>query len=105
MYAVVESGGTQFTVEEGHQIRIPKIEGVVGDKITLEKVLLISDGERSLVGQPYVENANVEAEVTDQGKDEKVTIFKFIRRTKYRRTRGHRQHFSELKILKINVPA
>lgn len=105
MYAVVETGGSQFTVEEGTQIRVPKIDGSVGDKITLDKVLLLSDGKEPIIGTPYVENASVEAEVTDQAKDEKVTVFKFKRRTKYRRTRGHRQPFSELKITKINVPS
>ena len=105
MYAVVETGGSQFTVEEGKQIRIPKIDGSVGDKITLDKVLLVSDGQNPIIGTPYVENASVEAEVTDQTKDEKVTVFKFKRRTKYRRTRGHRQMFSELRITKINVPS
>jgi large subunit ribosomal protein L21 len=105
MYAVVETGGSQFTVEEGAQIRVPRIEGSVGDKVTLDKVLLVSDGKDPIIGTPYVENASVEAEVTEQAKDEKVTVFKFKRRTKYRRTRGHRQPFSELKITKINAPS
>jgi len=105
MYAVVETGGSQFTVEEGAQVRIPKIDGSVGDKITLDKVLLLSDGTNPIIGTPYVENASVEAELTDQAKDEKVTVFKSKRRTKYRRTRGHRQPFSELRITKINAPS
>ena len=105
MYAVIETCGTQFTVEEGTQVRIPRIEGSVGDKITLEKVLLISNGKEPKVGAPYVENATVEAELTAQDRDEKVTVYKFKRRTKYRRTKGHRQLFTELKILKINAPA
>lgn len=105
MYAVVETGGSQFTVEEGIQIRIPKIDGSVGDKVTLDKVLLLSDGKTPIIGTPYVENASVEAEVTDQAKDDKVTVFKFKRRTKYRRTKGHRQQFSELRITKINAPS
>lgn len=105
MYAVIETGGTQFTVEEGIQVKIPRIEGSVGDKITLEKVLLISDGKEPKVGTPYLENATVEAELTAQDKDDKVTVYKFKRRTKYRRTKGHRQPFTELKITKINAPA
>jgi large subunit ribosomal protein L21 len=105
MYAVIESGGTQFTIEEGTQVRIPKIEGSVGDKITLDKVLLISDGDEPTVGSPYLENATVDAELTAQDKDDKVTVYKFKRRTKYRRTKGHRQPFTELRILKINAPA
>jgi large subunit ribosomal protein L21 len=105
MYAVIESGGTQFTVEEGAQIRIPRIEGSIGDKVSLDKVLLISTGEEPQVGTPYLENATVDAELVAQDKADKVTVYKFKRRTKYRRTKGHRQPFTELKITKINAPA
>lgn len=105
MYAVIETGGTQFTVEVGHQVRVPQIDGSVGDKITLDKVLIISDGNDPKIGTPYLENASVDAELTAQDKAEKVTIYKYKRRTKYRRTKGHRQPFTELKILKINAPA
>lgn len=105
MYAVVETGGTQFTIEEGTLIRIPKIEGSIGDKVTLDKVLLISDDTDPKVGKPYIENATVDAELTAQEKDDKVTIYKYKRRTKYRRTVGHRQEYTEVKILKINAPA
>ena len=101
MYAVVETGGSQFTVEEGAHIRIPKIDGSVGDTVTLDKVLLISDGKDPIVGTPYVENATVEAELIEQGKADKLTVYKKKRRTKYRRTQGHRQPFTELKITKI----
>ena len=105
MYAVIETGGTQFTVEEGIQVKVPSIEGSAGDKITLDKVLLISDGNEPKVGTPYLENATVDAELLAHDKDDKVTIYKYKRRTKYRRTQGHRQSFTELKILKINAPA
>ena len=104
MYAVVESGGCQFTVEEGTQVKIPRIDGTVGDTVTLDKVLLISDNNNPQVGTPYVSDASVEAELLAQDKAEKVLMFKYKRRTKYRRTRGHRQHFTELKITKINSP-
>jgi large subunit ribosomal protein L21 len=104
MYAVVETGGTQVTVEEGTQLKVPRIDGEIGDKITLDKVLLISGGTEPIVGYPYLENASVEAELVSQGKDDKVTVYKFKRRTKYRRTAGHRQKFTELKITRINSP-
>ena len=105
MYAVIETGGTQFTVEEGALVRVPQIDGSIGDKITLDKVLLISNDNEPKVGTPYLENATVNAELTAQDKDDKITVYKFKRRTKYRRTKGHRQSFTELKILKINAPA
>lgn len=105
MYAVIETGGTQFTVEEGSLLKIPQIPGSVGDKVTLDKVLLISNGAEPKVGTPYLENATVEAELTAQDKDKKIVVYKHKRRTGYQRTKGHRQPFTELKILKINAPA
>lgn len=104
MLAVVETGGMQYTVEEGASLKVPFIDGNVGDTVTLDKVLMISDGKDPMVGQPYLDNASVEAKLTSQGKDEKVIVFKKKRRTKYRRTQGHRQKFTELKVTKINSP-
>lgn len=104
MYAVVETGGLQFTVEEGALVKVPQIDGSVGDKVTLDKVLLIADEKEPLVGKPYLENASVDAELVAQDRDAKVTVYKYKRRTKYRRTKGHRQSFTELKITKINSP-
>ncbi|MFH1699834.1 MAG: 50S ribosomal protein L21 [Candidatus Zixiibacteriota bacterium] len=105
MYAVIETGGTQFTVEEGALVKVPKLDGAVGEKVTIDKVLLISGNDKPVVGNPYVENATVEAELLAQDKDEKITVYKIKRRTKYRRTKGHRQSYTELKITKINTPA
>ena len=105
MYAVIETGGTQFTVEEGTSVKIPRIDGTAGDKVTLDKVLLIANGEEPKVGTPYLDNASVEAELVAQDKEEKVLIYKYKRRTKYRRTRGHRQDYTEVKITKINAPS
>ena len=104
MYAVVEAGGTQHTVEEGMTVRMSQMDGAAGDKNTLDKVLLISDGQTPQVGTPYIQNASVEAELVAQGKAPKTLSFKYKRRTKYRRTMGHRQPFTELKITKINIP-
>lgn len=104
MYAVVETGGAQFTVEEGSLIKIQKIDGASGDKVTLDKVLLISDGDKAEVGRPYIEQASVEAELVAQDKADKVMTFRYKRRTKSRRTIGHRQAYTELKITRINAP-
>lgn len=105
MYAVIETGGTQFTVEEGALITVPKFDGEVGDKVTIDKVLLIANDNEPNVGSPYLDNASVEAELVTHKRDDKVTVFKFKRRTKYRKTTGHRQQLTELKITKINPPA
>ncbi|KPL05424.1 MAG: 50S ribosomal protein L21 [candidate division Zixibacteria bacterium SM1_73] len=104
MYAIVESGGFQFNVKEGEKIRIPKLEAKPKDKITFEKVLFIG-GEKPLIGAPYVKDAKVEGEVLSQGKAGKITVFKFKRRVKYRRKRGHRQEYTEIMVDKIRAPS
>jgi len=104
MYAIVETGGMQFKVFPNHIVRVPKLETEKGQKITLDRILLLQDGDRTIVGQPHVEGAKVIAEVLNHGKDEKVFIFKFKKRKNYRRTRGHRQDFTELLIREVTVP-
>lgn len=105
MYAVVESGGLQFSVSEGDVIRVPKFTGDDGATHDIEHVLLLAGDGEPIVGKPYVEGAKVETEVVGQGKDDKVLVFKFKRRVKYRKLRGHRQPYTELKVNKIVAPA
>lgn len=100
MYAIVESGGFQFSVREGEKVRIPKLEVEPKEKITLDKVLFVG-GEKTLIGKPYIDDAKVVAEVVGSGKAEKITVVKFKKRVKYRRKKGHRQEFTEIKIEKI----
>lgn len=104
MYAVFESGGLQFSAEEGSQLKVPHISANPGDNIAIEKVLLVRDGENSFVGTPYLESAKVEAEVVDEGAAEKIDVYKFKKRKKYRKLRGHRQKYTEIKIKKITPP-
>lgn len=104
MYAIFNISGFQYSVEEGEVLQIPLQDAKVGDKIDINEVLLIKGNDDALVGNPYIENAKIEAEVTKHGKDDKVLIYKYKRRTKYRRTQGHRQDFSEVKINKIVTP-
>lgn len=103
MYAVVESGGFQFNVQEGEKVRVPKLEVQPEEKITFDRVLFLG-GEKTLVGTPYVKDAKVEARVLGFGKGEKITVVKFKRRVKYRRKKGHRQEFTEVEIEKIIPP-
>jgi large subunit ribosomal protein L21 len=103
MYAIVESGGFQFNVKEGEKVRIPRLGAKPKDKITFDKVLWVG-GEKPLIGAPYVNNAKVEGEVLSQGQADKVTVFKFKRRLKYRRKRGHRQEYTEVRVNKIHAP-
>lgn len=104
MYAVFQLSGFQYSAEEGDTLRIPLQTAKVGDKVDINDVMVINKGDDSVIGTPFIENAKIEAEVVDQGKDEKVMIYKYKRRTKYRRRQGHRQDFSEIKIKKIIAP-
>lgn len=105
MYAVFESGGFQFNAEEGSRLKVPKIDAKSGDVVALDKVLLIKDGDNSHIGNPYLESAKVEAEIIGDGREDKVLVFKKKRRTKYRKTHGHRQDYTEIEIKKIIPPA
>ena len=104
MYAIMETGGLQFNVKEREKLKVPKIEGKSGEKVFFEKVLLISQDGKAMIGTPYLSGAKIEAEVLKQGKGEKVIVYKFKKRVKYRRKTGHRQDFTEIEIKKIESP-
>ena len=104
MYAIVETGGMQFKVFPNHIIRVPKLDQDEGKKVNLDKVLLFSDGDKTLIGSPDVKGAKVTAEVLSHGKEKKVIVFKMKRRKNYRRKRGHRQDYTELLIKDVIGP-
>jgi len=100
-YAVIETGGKQYTVHPGDTIKVDRLEAPTEGFIDLEKVLMVSkDGSYSL-GRPFVEGATVKAEVTGIGKHPKVLVFKFKNKIRYRRMVGHRQPYTALKITEI----
>lgn len=101
MFAVIKTGGKQYIVKEGDTLDIEKIEGEDGSKLTLDSVLLVSDGEDVKIGTPIVDGARIEAEIVKQFKDKKVVIQKFKRKTGFRRRTGHRQMKTKVKIIKI----
>jgi len=103
MYAVIQTGGKQYRVAQGDDLRIEKLAGQEGDPVVFDKVLMTVDGENVRVGKPFVENAKVLGRLKRQDKDKKVVVFKFKRRKGFRRTRGHRQPFSLVKIEGIEV--
>ena len=96
-FAIIRSGGKQFTVEKDAKVRVPSLEGKVGDAVELE-VLATSDGNETKVGAPLVDGAKVTATVVDHGRGEKIIVFKKKRRKQYKRTKGHRQGYTTLKI-------
>jgi large subunit ribosomal protein L21 len=98
MYAVVSTGGKQYRVQKGETLRVEKIPGEVGSKVTLDKVLMLADGESIRVGQPLIEKAAVQASIVEQDKAKKILVFKYKRRKRYRRRKGHRQPFTAIRI-------
>ncbi|HMB20688.1 MAG: 50S ribosomal protein L21 [Spirochaetota bacterium] len=102
MYAIVEIAGKQYKVEKDMTIAVDKLKGEEGD-VTLDKVLMCVDGEKVLIGQPYLDNVSVSASVLEIFKDKKVRGIKFKKRKNYTRTLGHRQQQTKLKINDVAV--
>ena len=103
MYAVFQSGGKQHRVTEGQTLRLEKIDLEAGASIDFDKVLMIGNGEEINIGAPYIAGGKVVAEVITHGRGEKVKIVKFRRRKHSRKSQGHRQWFTEVKITAINA--
>jgi len=101
MYAVIESGGKQHRVIEGETLKVEKINLATGESLTLDQVLMVGQGEEVKIGSPYVEGSKVIAEIISHGRHEKVSIVKFRRRKHHRKQMGHRQWYTELKIVSI----
>src|SRR5918993_1240683 len=100
-YAVIRTGGKQYRVAEGYLVRIEKLAGEVGEKVTLGDVLFIGGNGDVKIGSPLLENASVTGEIVSQAKAKKVLVFKKKRRKSYSRQRGHRQHQTTLRITGI----
>ena len=105
MYAIVSIGGFQFRATPNAVLRVPRLDTEVGSEVTLDRVLLLVAGETIQVGQPFVEGTALKAEVVRHGKDVKVTVFKKKRRKKYRRKNGHRQMFTEIRVVDFSPAA
>lgn len=102
MYAIIETGGKQFTVKEGQEIFVELLSGETGDTITFDEVLFVG-GEDAKVGTPFVDGATVEATIDKHGRGKKVTTYRYLRRKNSHRKQGHRQPFTKLTINKINA--
>jgi large subunit ribosomal protein L21 len=103
MYAVVQTGGKQYTVREGDLIQTERIEGEVGDLVELKEVLLVGGEKRFKIGTPKVSKARVVGKIVEQGKARKIVVFKMKRRKNVRRKRGHRQLYTKLMISQIKA--
>lgn len=102
MYAVFKTGGKQYRAAKGEKLKIEKLEAAEGDTVEFDQVLLVGEGEGVRVGTPLVAGSKVEAKVLVQARDAKIPVIKFHRRQNYRRTYGHRQHFTLVEITGIS---
>lgn len=100
MYAIVETGGKQYKVSQGEIINVEKLDAKVGDKVNLQ-VLMTVNGDKVVNGNPYVKDAEVVAEVVEQGKSDKVLVFKYKAKKNERKKQGHRQPYTALKIVSV----
>jgi large subunit ribosomal protein L21 len=103
MYAVVNSGGKQYKVQQGEVLRVEKISGDVGSPVTFDRVLMFSDGENVRIGQPLLDSVAVEGHIVEQAKAKKIIVFKYKRRKRFRRKNGHRQEFTAVLIDSIQA--
>jgi large subunit ribosomal protein L21 len=100
-FAVIKTGGKQYVVRPGDKVRIERLEGEAGASIVFDEVLLTANGDDVQVGTPNVSGASVTGEVVRQARERKKIIFKYHSKTRHHRTKGHRQHFTEVEIKKI----
>jgi len=102
MYAVIKTGGKQYKVAAGEKLKVEQIPADIGSELTIDQVLAVGEGETIKFGTPLVAGASVQVKVVDQGRHDKVRIFKMRRRKHYQKRQGHRQNYTELQIVAIN---
>jgi large subunit ribosomal protein L21 len=103
MYAVIQTGAKQYRVEEGNTVLVEKLNANVGSEVSIDRVLLVGNGDSITVGRPVVEGAKVIADVLRQTRGPKLIVFKKRSKKGYKKMQGHRQDLTELKIKKIQV--
>jgi large subunit ribosomal protein L21 len=103
MYAIIETGGKQYRVEAGTVLQVESLPGDVGHSVQIDRVRLLHGDGGLVVGHPVVDGARVTAEIIRQGRTRSITVFKKKRRKNYRRTRGHRQGFTQLRVTEIET--
>lgn len=104
MFAVIRTGGKQYTVHEGDTLDVELLQAEPGEQVQLDDVLMVGEGEAITIGKPLVPGAKVVANVVSHGKGEKIIVFKYKPKTRYRRKTGHRQRFTRLAIREIVAP-
>ena len=104
MYAVIEACGKQYKVSEGDVVFVEKLDVNEGEKVTFDKVILVSEEGKVQVGAPYVKGVKVEGKVVSHGKGKKIIVFKMKAKKNYRRKQGHRQPYTKVEITAIKLP-
>ena len=102
MYAVIKTGGKQYRVKEGDVLKLETLSGDVGNTIEFSEVLMLTDGDNSTFGAPFIANALVKAEIMDHARHKKIKIIKFRRRKHHMKQMGHRQNYTQVKITAIS---
>src|SRR6056297_51863 len=100
--SIIKTGGKQYLVSKGDAIKVEKLDAEEGDQITFDQVLMIKNNDDLKVGEPFIKKAKVEAKVLEQGKREKVIIFKYKAKKRQKKKKGHRQPYTKVEITKIN---
>ena len=103
MYAIIRTGGRQYRADVGAYLDVERLPNEVDESFEIDDVLLIGNGDNTVIGQPTVDGARVKVTVVNQGRDKKIFVFKYRQRTNYRRRRGHRQYFTRLRVDEILV--
>ncbi len=101
MIAIIQTGGKQYLVSKGDKIQVEKLAGEKDTVLIFDKVLATFDGSKYQLGKPFLDGAKVEGKVLSQGRGDKIRVFKYKAKSKYRRTQGHRQSYTEVEITKI----
>ena len=103
MYAIVSINGVQTKVTPDETLEVPRLKGNPGDKLTFDRVMLVSDGDKITVGKPFVTGASLTAEVVDHSRGPKLRIFKYKRRNDFRKRRGHRDEITRIRVTGITA--
>lgn len=102
MYAVIQTGGKQFKVEQGNTILVEKLDAKLGDEVVIDQVLMLGDGETATIGRPVVNGASVKVKVVRQTRGPKLIVFKKRSKKGYKKTQGHRQYLTQIEVLSID---
>ena len=103
MYAIVDTGGKQYKVKKDETLRIEKIPGEVGSQVSFDKILMLADDDNVKIGRPVLDDVAVKGHVVEQEKAQKIIVFKYKKRKRYRRKQGHRQQYTAVKIDSIEA--